>query len=164
MPPNRYQSSSNFERLILPENICAIYWNIIYEHNDNFLFSFPSCAVSLLCWRRSVSLSQRSPSLSEGTLNLCELLNVCFSVHVVKLSPITNPWVQDRPHRKKNICMKRNCLCVCVCREAEKTRLLITSQTQKVVEKEAETERKKAIIGKYHTVWLQASQQGLHLR
>ncbi|XP_023653516.2 erlin-1-like isoform X3 [Paramormyrops kingsleyae] len=30
--------------------------------------------------------------------------------------------------------------------EAEKSRLLITSQTQKVVEKEAETERKKAII------------------
>lgn len=53
-------------------------------------------------------------------------------------------------------------MCVCVRREAEKTRLLITSQTQKVVEKEAETERKKAIIGKY-TVWLQASQQGLHL-
>lgn len=40
-------------------------------------------------------------------------------------------------------------MCVCVCREAEKTRLLITSQTQKVVEKEAETERKKAIIGKF---------------
>lgn len=55
-------------------------------------------------------------------------------------------------------------VCVCVRREAEKTRLLITSQTQKVVEKEAETERKKAIIGKYHTIWLQASQQGLHLR
>lgn len=33
-------------------------------------------------------------------------------------------------------------------REAEKTRLLITAQTQKVVEKEAETERKKAIIGR----------------
>uniref|UniRef100_A0A672MYK7 Erlin-1 n=1 Tax=Sinocyclocheilus grahami TaxID=75366 RepID=A0A672MYK7_SINGR len=33
-----------------------------------------------------------------------------------------------------------------ICREAEKTRLLITAQTQKVVEKEAETERKKAII------------------
>ncbi|KAJ8250767.1 hypothetical protein COCON_G00226890 [Conger conger] len=30
--------------------------------------------------------------------------------------------------------------------EAEKTRLLITAQTQKVVEKEAETERKKAVI------------------
>ncbi|KAG7272547.1 hypothetical protein CRUP_004722, partial [Coryphaenoides rupestris] len=30
--------------------------------------------------------------------------------------------------------------------EAEKTRLMITAQTQKVVEKEAETERKKAII------------------
>lgn len=37
---------------------------------------------------------------------------------------------------------------MCVRREAEKTRLLITAQTQKVVEKEAETERKKAIIGK----------------
>lgn len=39
-------------------------------------------------------------------------------------------------------------LCVCARREAEKTRLLITTQTQRVVEKEAETERKKAIIGK----------------
>lgn len=36
----------------------------------------------------------------------------------------------------------------CICREAEKTRLLITAQTQRVVEKEAETERKRAIIGK----------------
>lgn len=33
-------------------------------------------------------------------------------------------------------------------REAEKTRLLITTQTQRIVEKEAETERKRAIIGK----------------
>ena len=33
-------------------------------------------------------------------------------------------------------------------REAEKTKLLIATQKQKVVEKEAETERKKAIIGK----------------
>jgi hypothetical protein len=32
-------------------------------------------------------------------------------------------------------------------REAEKTKLLISIQHQKVVEKEAETERKKAIIG-----------------
>ena len=32
-------------------------------------------------------------------------------------------------------------------REAEKTKLLITAQKQKVVEKEAETERKKAVIG-----------------
>ena len=31
--------------------------------------------------------------------------------------------------------------------EAEKTKLLITAQKQKVVEKEAETERKKAVIG-----------------
>lgn len=122
VPPNKYQSSSNFERLTLPENICEVYWNIIYEPNVNFLSSFPSCAVSLLFWRRSVSLSQRSPSLSGGTLNSCELLNVCFSVHVVKLSPITNPWVQDRPHRKKNICMKRNCLCVCVCARVQGSR------------------------------------------
>ena len=34
-------------------------------------------------------------------------------------------------------------------REAEKTKLLITIQHQKVVEKEAETERKLAIIGKF---------------
>ena len=32
-------------------------------------------------------------------------------------------------------------------REAEKTKLLIVQEKQKVVEKEAETERKKAIIG-----------------
>ena len=37
-------------------------------------------------------------------------------------------------------------VCVCV-REAEKTKLLISSERQKVVEKEAETERKRAIIG-----------------
>lgn len=32
-------------------------------------------------------------------------------------------------------------------RESEKTKLLIAAQKQKVVEKEAETERKKALIG-----------------
>lgn len=35
----------------------------------------------------------------------------------------------------------------CPCRESEKTKLLIAAQKQKVVEKEAETERKKALIG-----------------
>lgn len=34
-------------------------------------------------------------------------------------------------------------------REAEKTKLLVAIQHQKVVEKEAETERKKAVIGKF---------------
>lgn len=34
-----------------------------------------------------------------------------------------------------------------VCRESEKTKLLISQQTQKVVEKEAETERIRAVIG-----------------
>ena len=33
-------------------------------------------------------------------------------------------------------------------REAEKTKLLIAQQRQKLVEKEAETERKKAVIGR----------------
>ncbi len=33
------------------------------------------------------------------------------------------------------------------CREAEKTKLLVAIQHQRVVEKEAETERKKAVIG-----------------
>lgn len=37
-------------------------------------------------------------------------------------------------------------MCVCV-RETERTKLLIAAQTQKVVEKEAETERKRAVIG-----------------
>lgn len=36
-----------------------------------------------------------------------------------------------------------------VYREAEKTKLLISQQKQKVVEKEAETDRKKAVIGWY---------------
>ena len=40
---------------------------------------------------------------------------------------------------------------LCCYREAEKTKLLITAQKQKVVEKEAETERKKAVIGKLVT-------------
>ena len=35
-------------------------------------------------------------------------------------------------------------------REGEKTKLLIAQQKQKVVEKEAETERKKAVIGEYY--------------
>lgn len=34
-----------------------------------------------------------------------------------------------------------------ISREAEKTKLLISAQKQKVVEKEAETDRKKAVIG-----------------
>jgi len=37
--------------------------------------------------------------------------------------------------------------CLLIVREAEKTKLLISSERQKVVEKEAETERKRAIIG-----------------
>ena len=39
--------------------------------------------------------------------------------------------------------------CLTSCREAEKTKLLIAAQKQKVVEKEAETERKRAVIGGY---------------
>jgi len=40
-----------------------------------------------------------------------------------------------------------DCVVLLVSREAEKTKLLIAVQKQKVIEKEAETERKKAIIG-----------------
>jgi len=36
-----------------------------------------------------------------------------------------------------------------IIREGEKTKLLIAQQKQKVVEKEAETERKKAVIGEH---------------
>ena len=37
---------------------------------------------------------------------------------------------------------------VCLCfREAEKTKLMIATEKQKVIEKEAETERKRAVIG-----------------
>lgn len=39
--------------------------------------------------------------------------------------------------------------CFLLTRESEKTKLLIAAQKQKVVEKEAETERKKALIGLY---------------
>jgi len=38
------------------------------------------------------------------------------------------------------------CIIIVCSREAEKTKLLIAEQRQKVVEKEAETERKRAII------------------
>lgn len=51
------------------------------------------------------------------------------------------------PWMNVSIVLIKFSLCFMICREAEKTRLLITAQTQKVVEKEAETERKKAIIG-----------------
>ena len=44
---------------------------------------------------------------------------------------------------------------MCCYREAEKTKLLITAQKQKVVEKEVETERKKAVIGRLITQKLQ---------
>ena len=37
-------------------------------------------------------------------------------------------------------------------REQEKTKLLIAVQRQKVVEKEAETERKRAVIGKIYLI------------
>ena len=62
-----------------------------------------------------------------------------------------------------NMLVCRRCGCDCVCmsvclsvhgtREAEKTKLLIAQQKQKVVEKEAETERKRAIIGKCACMW-----------
>lgn len=45
------------------------------------------------------------------------------------------------------LCRAFNETWVYVCRESEKTKLLISQQTQKVVEKEAETERIKAVIG-----------------
>ncbi len=54
-------------------------------------------------------------------------------------------------------------MCVCVCRESEKTKLLISQQTQKVVEKEAETERIKAVIGEKDErtqSWLEFVDQG----
>ena len=36
---------------------------------------------------------------------------------------------------------------LCSNREGERTKLMITAERQKVVEKEAETERKRAVIG-----------------
>lgn len=55
-------------------------------------------------------------------------------------------------HSKHNIAFgnhnnNKAYICDSVCRESEKTKLLISQQTQKVVEKEAETERIKAVIG-----------------
>lgn len=77
-------------------------------------------------------------------------------MRVFKLSLLPAPKLK-RDHTERKIfawsAIVYVCVCVFVCREAEKTRLLITSQTQRVVEKEAETERKKAIIGKFVTVW-----------
>jgi hypothetical protein len=44
------------------------------------------------------------------------------------------------------------CLLILYYREAEKTKLLISIQKQKVIEKEAETERKKAVIGQTRNI------------
>lgn len=46
-------------------------------------------------------------------------------------------------------------------RESEKTKLLIAAQKQKVVEKEAETERKKALIGWNGVLWSPFRAEGL---
>lgn len=51
-----------------------------------------------------------------------------------------------------SVCRAFNEVCVGVYRESEKTKLLISQQTQKVVEKEAETERIKAVIGEKPSV------------
>lgn len=51
---------------------------------------------------------------------------------------------------ENSVWMCRACngkVCINIFRESEKTKLLISQQTQKVVEKEAETERIKAVIG-----------------
>ncbi len=42
--------------------------------------------------------------------------------------------------------------CMYIYREGEKTKLMIAVQKQKVIEKEAETERKKAVIGEQLSV------------
>ena len=48
-------------------------------------------------------------------------------------------------------------------REAEKTKLLIAAQKQKVIEKEAETDRKKAVIGEWvHTSLFTFVEQPTH--
>uniref|UniRef100_A0A665UID1 Erlin-1 n=1 Tax=Echeneis naucrates TaxID=173247 RepID=A0A665UID1_ECHNA len=57
----------------------------------------------------------------------------CFTI-MMKAVRVTKPKIPEAIRRNFELM------------EAEKTRLLITAQTQKVVEKEAETERKKAII------------------
>ena len=69
------------------------------------------------------------------------------------------PWLHILGRENKNFILLAYFLCplkiqctvhnICnnIHREAEKTKLLIAQQKQKVVEKEAETERKKAIIG-----------------
>lgn len=81
-------------------------------------------------------------------MNSCEL---CKFIYLIAQSYYIFQVLCDPPtqvkqdHTEKKTFSK---VILFVCREAEKTRLLITVQTQKVVEKEAETERKKAIIGK----------------
>lgn len=73
--------------------------------------------------------------------------------------PILCPAVDRGPVRVKCLHQKHDTMTqphlnlvhfLCTCREGEKTKLLIAQQKQKVVEKEAETERKKAVIGIKH--------------
>uniref|UniRef100_W5MA74 Erlin-1 n=1 Tax=Lepisosteus oculatus TaxID=7918 RepID=W5MA74_LEPOC len=67
-------------------------------------------------------------------LSLQKELNVMAPGLTIQAVRVTKPKIPEAIRRNFELM------------EAEKTRLLITAQTQKVVEKEAETERKKAII------------------
>ena len=98
---------------------------------------------SVFISRRFVLRSLKSRRPFAVTLNWCEFVNALGALFSFLF--VIHPHVssQSTHEHKKSVF-------ICVGpREAEKTRLLITAQTQKVVEKEAETERKKAIIGNF---------------
>lgn len=109
-------------------------------------FSFP-----LLCFNTVMkAVRVTKPKIPESIRRNFELMWVCKSILTSTVFsarfrfPVTHPLSSSKTTQKGEYLQEPF---LCVCREAEKTRLLITAQTQKVVEKEAETERKKAIIG-----------------
>ncbi|CDW53098.1 Band 7 domain containing protein [Trichuris trichiura] len=73
-------------------------------------------------------------------------VNQFCSVHTLQEVYIDLFGINEYRRKSKDGLARRNRIIWACCREAEKTKLLIAVQHQKVVEKEAETERKRAII------------------
>lgn len=87
------------------------------------------------------SFSPLSVPIQKGHMR--EVWNTLSNLHVTVLYPQNQKEGRGREGKGRTF----SDLYVLLCREAEKTKLLIAAQKQKVVEKEAETERKRAVIG-----------------
>lgn len=93
------------------------------------------------------SFSPLSVPIQKGHMR--EVWNTLSNLHVTVLYPQNQKEGRGREGKGRTF----SDLYVLLCREAEKTKLLIAAQKQKVVEKEAETERKRAVIGIWIYLW-----------